>query len=115
MCGICVCPNFRPTPRSPRPSAAVKRIDEPCQVKTRPDRPLPYLFKWRGETWEVRQVVEVWRLQSKWWAEDGPERRTFYRCVTHDGTSGRGGNTVVELYRRTVPTRQEWVLARLAD
>lgn len=98
--------------RSPLP---VKRIDEPCKVKTRPDRPVPYLFQWRGDTWEVRQISEVWRLESRWWVHNGPERRTYYRCLAHTGRLQRGGNTVVELCRKERPSRQQWVLSRLAD
>lgn len=94
---------------------SVKRIQERCQVKTRSGRPLPYLFRWRENTWEVREVIEVWRFESKWWAKEGPERRTYYRCLAHSGNSSRGGNTVVELCKRSAALGEEWFLARLAD
>ena len=93
----------------------MKRVFESCEVKTRSDRPVPYLFKWKDQTWEIREIIEVWRLETKWWARRGPERRTYYRCLTHTGNSSRGGNTVVELFKRTRPHKTEWILARLAD
>jgi hypothetical protein len=98
-------------------SRTMKWIGERCEVKTRPNRPVPYLFRWRETTWEVREVQEVWRKESKWWQASGPERRTYYRCTVHSGTAARGGHTVVELFRRELrgTGKQEWILARLAD
>lgn len=93
----------------------MKRIGESCEEKTRPNRPLPYLFKWRDRTWTVTQVQEIWRKETKWWEADGPERRTFYRCTVHTGKASRGGNTVVELYLQERAGRSRWVVARLAD
>lgn len=98
----------------------MKWIREPCTVKTRADRPIPYLLKWRDETWEVREVQEAWRKESKWWTETGPERRTYYRCTVHTGSASRGGNTVMELCLQEKRPREEqspsrWFVSRIAD
>jgi hypothetical protein len=100
------------------------RVDDPIRVKTREGSPLPTLFRWNGDTFDVHQILDVWRKETKWWRPEGPERRDYYRCVVKSGSAARGGHRVVEMYRRyrqegadedTESDAMEWILARQID
>lgn len=94
----------------------MKRLDEPIQVRLENTSPLPTLFRWNGDTYDIKRVLEVWRKESKWWRPGGNERRDYYRCVVKSGASSRGGHTVVIIYRRTNGTEDpKWILARKID
>lgn len=102
----------------------MQRVDEPISVKTQEVSPLPALFRWDGETFDVHQVLDIWRKETKWWRPEGSERRDYYRCVVKTGSASRGGHRVVELYRRHREEEADenrkssvakWVLARQID
>jgi hypothetical protein len=56
--------------------------------------------------WPVLQVLDKWVLQSKWWVQDGEERRA-YLLVEAQGMDGAA--RAVELYLKD----KGWVLARV--
>ena len=66
----------------------------------------PRRFRWRGRTYVVADVLEVWREMGAWWDEDPPTERTVYRIVLE-------GGAVAELeHRRPDGT---WCLYKLYD
>ena len=79
----------------------MKRIFEPIQVKTTRNR--PHLLKWRGRVYDVRETLDWWVIEGKWW-ESQPVRRVYFRIVTARGE-------VMEVYR----SADEWVLAGIRD
>jgi len=91
----------------------MKQVDIPCHVKTRPGGQAPHLIRVSGETFEVRRILEVYCLRSKWWLKTGPVQRTYYRCVISARRSR--STTVLEVYKQTDQTGSEWRIGSVAD
>ncbi|MDI6710105.1 MAG: DUF6504 family protein [Thermoanaerobacterales bacterium] len=51
---------------------------------------LPECFSWRGRTYRVTRLLDLWRETGRWWAGERP--RFFYRVAA-------GEKGVFELYR----------------
>lgn len=77
----------------------MKRVLEPVEVRTRRNR--PHLIRRGRQLIDVRQVLDWWVVQSRWWAHE--ERRIYFLVVTSTGT--------LELYRQG----DAWVLTRVFD
>jgi len=79
-------------------------IDEQVQVEVG-EYSLPKGFIWRGEKFEVAEILSFWRkldFKKAWWRR---RHRDYYRVRTVDGR-------VFELYRHRGPGRRYWVLLR---
>ena len=74
---------------------------ESVQVECQNGRPVRIIQNER--TYRVQSVIECWIYQSRWWAQEGPIRRVYYRVDTNRG--------VLDLYR----TDQGWTLDRVLD
>jgi len=79
----------------------MKRILEPIEVKTIRNR--PHLMKWRGRVYDVKETLDWWVIEGKWW-EHKSVRRVYFRIVTARGE-------VMEVFR----SAGEWVLAGIVD
>lgn len=77
----------------------MKTILSPIQVTER--RGLPRLIRWRGCTYRVREMLDVWVYQTRWWGEE--ERRVYFRLWTNRG--------VMEVWRNG----KKWMLAKVLD
>lgn len=87
----------------------MKRIGEEIEVQTR--RNYPYLFRWRGVLYDVRQTYDYWVLQGKWWMNE--ERRVYFKVFV-GGPRYQG--TMVLYHARFTETRVErWVLDQVFD
>jgi hypothetical protein len=91
--------NIRSIARSP---LMAKRYDE--QVAVERDAGMPAAFSWRGNRYEVSDVIGRWRIEGRWW-EDGRDRE-YWRV------EARGG-AVCDLYHDRRADR--WHLERLWD
>lgn len=56
---------------------------------------------WRRQVFSVREVLERWISQTKWWSSE--EKRLYFRLLTSDG--------ILEIYR----SGEQWVLSRIMD
>lgn len=95
----------------------MKCINAVIDVREATDRTRrPLLFRWAGRTYHVLRVLDVWRIQSDWWAVE--ERRTYYHVHAHAGKRTHG--TFVLYKRQRFQARQpcadaEWILEALDD
>lgn len=86
---------------------SMRRYGQPVAVTVAGDD-APQAFAWRGRTHRVA-VIASWRIETDWWADDHPIRRTYYRVVT-------GGHEVFEIYRDDHDAAAHvWVLERCYD
>ena len=76
-----------------------KAYHEPVDVETR-DRQ-PRTITWRQTTYTVRQTLDRWILQNKWWERE--EKRLYYLLETDRAT--------MEVYREG----SRWTLSRIVD
>ena len=60
----------------------MKRIGEEIEVRTVRDRPVA--FRWRRRHYTVRETIDTWILQGKWWVRE--ERRVYFKVLTDRGT-----------------------------
>jgi hypothetical protein len=91
------------------------RFGLPIQVEHAPDG-APTAFEWRGERYDVLQVLGTWRLMDRWWVSQvsvalgiearGPSDRTYYRVLVPD-------QQVFELYFDRA--NNVWVLDTILD
>lgn len=61
----------------------------------------PHLIRDGRRTYRVREILDVWIYQSRWWANE--ERRVYFRLQTH--------RNVIEIYR----SGDDWRLAKVLD
>ncbi len=78
----------------------MKRVQEHIEVRTRGNR--PHIIRWRRRLLDVRQVLDFWVIEGRWWSAE--ERRVYFRVSTSTGA-------VMDIYRRD----NEWYLASLVD
>ncbi|MBM4178587.1 MAG: hypothetical protein FJ211_04555 [Ignavibacteria bacterium] len=62
----------------------------------------PSIICWRGGTYSVESVIDVWSTRGRWWSED--ETRNYIVLMTSSG--------VMEIYKSNL---QGWVLSRMYD
>ena len=74
------------------------------EVRVERDAGMPSAFEWRGQRYEVRDVIGRWRIEGRWWA-DGRDRE-YWRV------EARGG-AVWDLYFDRATRR--WHMERLWD
>lgn len=61
----------------------------------------PVAFCWRGQLYEVENVLERWLARGEWWGTE--EQREYYMLLTQRG--------VMEVFNG----REGWVLSRIVD
>ena len=61
----------------------------------------PRLIRHGRRTYRVREMLDVWVYQSRWWGNE--ERRVYFRLWTNRG--------VMEIWRNG----KEWMLSRILD
>ena len=81
------------------PTRSMKRFSEPIQVST--TRGWPVAVRRGDRTYRVRELLDVWVVQGRWWRDE--EKRVFFRVRTDGG--------VLELYR----VGERWVLSKQTD
>lgn len=72
---------------------------EPIDVSAQKN--MPTAFCWRGNLYEVEQILEQWSAREQWWGKD--DRREYFLIITTQG--------VMEIYSG----RQGWMLSRVYD
>jgi len=77
----------------------MKAYNEPIAVETREG--WPQTIRWRRSTYSVREVIDYWVLQTKWWVKD--EKRAYFQVEC--------GGSILEIYKRD----KEWILAKVVD
>lgn len=78
---------------------AVKRHTDTVSVRT--VRGWPVDVRRGDRTYRVRELIDVWVVQGRWWGEE--EKRVFFRLRTDRGD--------LEVYR----SGDRWVLSRVMD
>lgn len=70
----------------------------------------PTSLVWRGQTYRIKSIEEVWCWRGKWWTTPGlcGQRRTYSRV---DCLSVNGVPLCLEVYRE----HGRWMLSRLLD
>lgn len=63
-----------------------KLLDQPVKVS---GHPLPHSFYWRGQQYEVYEILDQWRDTGCWW--QGEKEKFFIRTLLTD-------KSIVELY-----------------
>lgn len=56
-------------------------VDQPIQVRLRDGQPAS--FRWRGQLYQVAQVLDNWFHMGRWWAGEGEWR--LWRVQTMGG------------------------------
>jgi hypothetical protein len=74
-------------------TATAHQYGLPIQVEHGPDG-APTAFTWRGERFDVLQVLSEWHLRDRWWVSPvavalgheakGPSDRAYYRVLVPD-------------------------------
>lgn len=77
----------------------MKLLNLPIQVDAPSGR--PERIRWKDRILPVRQTVDFWVLQSRWWSKH--ERRVYFLVDTPRGQA--------EIYR----SGERWILARIFD
>lgn len=77
----------------------MKQILVPIEVSTAGGR--PRLIRWNGRTYRVRELLDVWVYQTRWWSKE--ERRVYFRLWTNGG--------ILEVWK----CGAEWKLSRILD
>lgn len=79
--------------------------DQPIEVSGPLLQPsgMPRQFKWRGQWFLVRDLLDMWTDTGSWW--DGEAEATFFRLAVNEGT-------IVEIMR---DSRGNWRLYRVYD
>jgi hypothetical protein len=78
---------------------AVKRHADTVSVRT--VRGWPVDVRRGDRTYRVRELIDVWVVQGRWWGEE--EKRVFFRLRTDRGD--------LEVYR----SGDRWVLSKVMD
>ncbi|MBC7347013.1 MAG: hypothetical protein H5U00_06090 [Clostridia bacterium] len=65
---------------------------------------VPRAFRWRGKSYAVLEILEVWRDTGRWWEEEAP--KLFFRLRT-------AGGGLWEIYRDEA--RGTWHLYKVYD
>lgn len=90
----------------------MRRVEVPIEVAFRKEQKWPYLFRTSGMSYEVRQLLETWVRESKWWRPEGSERRVYYRVVADPG---KEPNVICVLCRARNSTLPTWSLRTIED
>lgn len=77
----------------------MKQILSPIQVTASGGR--PRVIRWDGRTYRVREMLDVWIYQTRWWGNE--ERRVYFRLWTDGG--------MLEVWR----CGNTWMLGSLLD
>ena len=80
----------------------MKLHNDPIHVTLGADG-LPTSYRWRGRDYPVLNVIDRWVLQSKWWTQEGEERRDY---LLVEATGMDGAACTAEIFARC----EEWVL-----
>ncbi len=77
----------------------LKRRFEPVEVEVA--KGWPVFVNWNGRKHRVQNMIDVWVVQGKWWADE--ERRVYFRVATTGGT--------FDIFR----SGDDWVLSKVLD
>jgi hypothetical protein len=81
---------------------------QPIQVTARAGR--PQRFTWREVEYHVAEILNTWRLSTRWWESaaysPGASDRHYYRLRCQDGM-------ICDVYHDVA--RQVWILDRVYD
>ena len=86
----------------------MKRYAHPIQVRTRGDR--PETFRWRGREYRVLELLDQWRIRTRWWAQEGDRRYCQVLARRTDSDPRPEWIGVYELCQRGEQWRMERVL-----
>lgn len=89
----------------------MKRFALPIQVSVAPNQ-APTAFRWRQLDYDVIELLDHWRIQTRWW-EETEERRDYYQVLARPaGMEPRPEvEGVYELYRR----HGAWFMGAVVD
>lgn len=77
----------------------MKQYSDPIEVAH--TRGSPKRVCWAGRTYHVREILDFWIYQSRWWSRE--ERRVYFRLGTSRG--------IIEIWQ----SGEQWMLAGVED
>ena len=87
----------------------MKLFCESVTVQTGPQKQ-PLLIFWRGKSYRVQAVQEIWEWRGRWWETPALRgyRRRYYRLLCH---TPQGNHLCLEVYCQ----QGHWTLSRVLD
>ena len=84
-----------------------RRYQEPVTVTLTADG-TPASFTWRGKLYTVKEVLETWHLQDRWWDRQRRGNRYYYRLEVQQ-------HMIFELFIDVAQRPPAWVLDVVHD